>query len=51
MCLTLAPPAFAGKGKIDFVDIAAPNYEPSANAGITFEQVGAAPRHQGCARG
>jgi hypothetical protein len=29
----------AGAGKIDFVDIAAPSYQPSDNAGITFEQV------------
>eukprot|EP00775_Hariotina_reticulata_P006325 gene6325-6560_t len=28
----------ADAGKIDFVDIAAPSYQPSDNAGITFEQ-------------
>lgn len=29
----------AGKGRIDFVDIAAPSYSPADNAGITYEQV------------
>lgn len=29
----------AGKGRIDFVDIAAPDYSADANAGITYEQV------------
>lgn len=28
-----------GKGKIDFVDIAAPDYSPEQNAGLSFEQV------------
>ena len=27
-----------GQGRIDFVDIADPNYDPAANAGITFQQ-------------
>jgi hypothetical protein len=30
----------AGKGKIDFVDIASPSYSAADNAGVTFEQVG-----------
>lgn len=30
----------AAAGKIDFVDIADPTYQPDSNAGITFEQVG-----------
>jgi hypothetical protein len=29
----------AGKGKIDFVDIASPAYSPADNYGITFDQV------------
>jgi len=30
----------AGKGRIDFVDIAAPTFSPADNNGITYEQVG-----------
>ena len=29
----------AGKGKIDFVNIGAPDYDPAQNAGISYEQV------------
>ena len=29
----------ADTGRIEFVDIASPDYDPSANAGISFEQV------------
>ena len=29
----------AGIGRIEFVDIASPDYDASANAGISFEQV------------
>jgi predicted DCC family thiol-disulfide oxidoreductase YuxK len=28
----------AGKGAIDFVDIAAPAYDPAANQGVTFDE-------------
>ncbi|KAL6759268.1 putative thiol-disulfide oxidoreductase DCC, partial [Haematococcus lacustris] len=28
----------AGKGRIDFVDVASPAYDPAANQGITFQQ-------------
>lgn len=28
----------AAQNRIDFVDIASPDYDPSANSGITFEQ-------------
>ena len=27
-----------GVGKVEFVDIASPDYDPAANAGISFEQ-------------
>ena len=27
-----------GSGKIDFVDVASPDYTPERNAGLTFEQ-------------
>jgi predicted DCC family thiol-disulfide oxidoreductase YuxK len=30
----------AGRGKIDFVDIAAPSYTAEANYGITYQQAG-----------
>lgn len=33
----------ADQGHIAFVDIAAPDYDPADNAGISFEQVGACP--------
>ena len=29
----------SGKGRIDFVDIASPSYDPDYNAGISYEQV------------
>jgi len=29
----------AGKGKIDFVDIASPSYKPEDNMGLTYQQV------------
>ena len=33
-----SPPQDQGKGKIAFVDVAAPDYDPAQNGGISFEK-------------